>query len=292
MVKYLLSALLLTTCLVLNAQDNVYNTFKDTRVINSHSVETLKKRNLDIRITHRFGDLFGENGGWKTFYGLEVAEDVLIGAEYGVTDDLSVGLFRSAGAGALKQLISPSIKYRILQQNEQNVPVSLTVVGIGSLSTMEKNENAQGLNRFPRFAHRMSYTLQALAARKFGDRFSLQGGLSFNHRNLVESFDDNNIFSLSLATRIQMSKVVAIIADLSLPVNGIRGLGGNDLENVPNYQPAFGIGFEFDTGGHVFQVNITNATGILENDFIPYTDSVWADGEFRIGFTISRAFNL
>ncbi|MFK7932663.1 MAG: DUF5777 family beta-barrel protein [Saprospiraceae bacterium] len=283
----------MTLCfLVANAQENIYNTFKDTRVINSHSVETLKKRSLDIRITHRFGDLFGANGGWPTFYGLEVAEDVMIGAEYGATDDLSIGLFRSAGAGSLKQLISPSVKYRILQQNTDNIPLSLTVVGIGSLSTMAKNENAQGLNRFPKFAHRIVYTVQALAARKFGERFSLQTGLSFNHRNLVESFDDNDIFSLTLASRVQMTKVIAIIADLNLPLNGIRGVGAENSENIPNYQPAFGIGFEFDTGGHVFQLNITNATGILENDFIPYTDSVWADGGFRIGFTISRAFNL
>jgi len=292
MLKYLLSTLLMAFCLLTNAQENVFDTFKDTRVINSHSVETLKKRSLDIRITHRFGDLFGASGGWPTFYGLEVAEDVLIGAEYGVTDHLSVGLFRSAGAGSLKQLISPSIKYRILQQNTKNIPLSLTVVGIGSISTMAKNENAQGLNRFPEFAHRMVYTVQALAARKFGERFSLQAGLSFNHRNLVESFDDNNIISLPLATRVQLTKVIAFIADLNLPLSGIRGIGAEDLENTPNYQPALGIGFEFDTGGHVFQFNITNATGIVENDFIPYTDSVWADGEFRIGFTISRAFNL
>lgn len=292
MIKNILSFLLIICCFSLSAQEGIYNTFKDTRVINSHSVETLQKRKLDIRITHRFGDLFGANGGWKTFYGLEVAEDVLIGAEYGVTDDLSVGIFRAAGAGDLKQLINPTLKYRILHQGKKDAPLSLTAIGVGTLSTMEKNENAQGLNRFPKFAHRIAYTLEVLAARKFSDRFSLQSGLALTHRNLVESFDDNNIFSLNLASRLQISKVIGLVADLNLPLNGVRGFGGSDIENLPNYQPALGIGLEFDTGGHVFQFNITNATGILETDFIPYTDSVWADGEFRIGFTISRAFNL
>ena len=57
-------------CYLVDAQDFVYRTFKDTRVINSHSVETLQKRKLDIRIGHRFGDFAGDGGGWTTFYGL------------------------------------------------------------------------------------------------------------------------------------------------------------------------------------------------------------------------------
>lgn len=277
---------------ILVAQEPVYNTFKDTRVINTHSVETLKKRDLDIRISHRFGDLFGENGGWSTFYGLEVAEDVMIGADYGVTDKLTVGLFRAAGAGELKQLISPNVKYRLLHQDNDGQPLSLTMVGVGMISTMQKNEGGQGLNRFPKFAHRMAYTIQALVARKFSDRFTLQISPTLTHRNLVESFDENNLFSMGIASRIQVTKVMALIADLAIPFSGFRSPFSGTNDNAPENQPALGIGFEFDTGGHVFQINLTNATGLLETDYLPYTTSRWADGEFRIGFTISRAFNL
>ncbi|MFQ5446191.1 MAG: DUF5777 family beta-barrel protein [Saprospiraceae bacterium] len=39
-------------------------------------------------------------------------------------------------------------------------------------------------------------------------------------------------------------------------------------------------------------MNFTNATGIIPTDYIPYTRSNWLDGQFRIGFTISRIFNL
>ena len=94
------------------AQNYTYQTFKDTRVINTHTVETLPKRVLDVRIGHRFGDLAGRNGGWQTFYGLEDAADILFGVEYGITDNITVGLSRTKGAGPLKKLINTSLKYR------------------------------------------------------------------------------------------------------------------------------------------------------------------------------------
>ncbi|MCB0642405.1 MAG: hypothetical protein KDC44_12230, partial [Phaeodactylibacter sp.] len=86
---YLLPFLL--TPVLAQAQELAYTTFKDTRVINTQNVEMLPKRKLDVRIGHRFGDMLGESGGWATFYGLETAADVLIGAEYGITDDINVG---------------------------------------------------------------------------------------------------------------------------------------------------------------------------------------------------------
>ena len=81
--KNIVFLLVLVSCSISAQRERVYRTFKDTRVVNVHSVETLPKGKLDVRISHRFGDMFGDNGGWATFYGLETAEDVAIGAEYG-----------------------------------------------------------------------------------------------------------------------------------------------------------------------------------------------------------------
>ncbi|RMF21162.1 MAG: hypothetical protein D6765_15895, partial [Bacteroidetes bacterium] len=158
----------------LAAQDFAYRTFKDRWVINAHSVEMLAKRRLDVRITHRFGDLAGAAGGWRTFYGLENAADVLIGAEYGATDNLSVGLFRTKGAGALPQLLHATLKGRFLRQSQGGAPLSLAALGLLTLSTTAKSDNPESLNYFPKFSHRMVYHLQVLGARKFSDAFSLQ----------------------------------------------------------------------------------------------------------------------
>lgn len=267
--------------------------FKDTRVINSHSVEVLQKRKLDIRIGHRFGDLAGEAGGWQNFYGLENAADVMIGAELGVSDKFTLGLYRSKGAGDLRALVNTFGKYQLIKQSANGAPVSLTALALGSISTAERNPESTGVNSFPKFSHRMAYALQVMLARKFSDRLSLQVTPSYVHRNLVTFSDNNGVISLGLAGRFQMTKVMAFLVDVTLPVNGIQSpFQDVDPTVGTQYYAPVGIGIEWDTGGHVFQLNLTNAEGIVETDYIPNTTANWFDGQFRFGFTISRLFNL
>ena len=294
MKKLLLYFLVLFICHSMKAQDYIYQTFKDSRIVNVQSVETLTKRRLDVRIGHRFGDLLGDNGGWATFYGLENATDVMIGAEYGFTDNFTAGLYRTKGAGAmpqgqagLRQLINGVFKYRLLRQKEgKGTPVTLTVLGVSSLSTAKRIEdNPDVLRSFPDFSHRMAFTGQLLIARKFSDGLSLLIAPGYTHRNLVPFEDENGLFSMGAGARIQLSRVFGIITDVTVPFSSRR--------NTDNgFYPAVGLGLEIDTGGHLFQINFTNATGIMETDYIPYTTSSWLDGEFRLGFTISRVFNL
>ena len=293
MKKNILLVLICCCAYSIRAQDYVSRTFKDTRVINIQSVEMLKKRMLDIRIGHRFGDLLGDNGGWQSFFGLENAADIMIGADYGLNDDFSIGLFRSKGTGDLTQLLNGVLKYRVVRQVEGKTPVSLVLVSVGTMSTMQKDENSTGLNRFEKFSHRMSYTLQFLVGKKFSDRFSLQLVPSYTHRNVVKlNLDVNDVLSIGAAARLQLTKVIGVVADMTLPLNGYQSPFSTRPDNVPDYYLPFGIGVEFDTGGHIFQVNLTNARGLIETDYITNTTSNWADGEFRIGFTISRVFNL
>ncbi len=260
-----------------HAQEYVRRTFKDTRVINTHTVETIQARKLDIRIGHRFGDL---KGGWQSFYGLESAQDILMGADYGITDNLNIGLHRTKGAGPLNRLLNTTAKYRFLQQSNKT-PITATALGVWSISTMQRDEtNEFVLNNFQKFSHRFIFAGQILIAKKFSDRFSLQLFPSYVHRNIVGFDEPNGTLSFGIVTRYQITKVLGIITDLVLPI-------GNDNTNA-----ALGIGLEIDTGGHVFQVNFTNARGIMETDYIPNTTTSWGDGEVRLGFTISRVFNL
>ncbi len=285
--KYPFVVILLFFCLSVLAQngEKVFDTFKDRRIINTHSVETLQKRQGDIRIGHRFGDFGGPAGGWESFFGIENAADILIGLEYGATDNLTLGLFRTKGAGPLKQLLNGQLKYKLLaQRTGEGSPVTITVLGFAAWSTMKKSDNPEAINFFPKDVHRLVSGGQLLIARKFSSHFSLQITPGFLHRNIVPHRDENNLYSLGIATRIQFTKVLGLIADITFPFS--------DYRNEYDFEPPFGIGFELDTGGHVFQVNFTNVRGMSEADYIPYSNARWGDGEFRLGFTISRTFNL
>ena len=265
-----------------------FQTFRHTRVINSHSTETLQARKLDFRVVHRFGDLAGDAGGWPTFYGLETASDVSIGFEYGITDNVMVGLNRAAGSGPLKQNINTLVKFKIMGQDDgRSLPLSLAVAGVGTYSTMQKSEIESALNFFEKGTHRISYHVGLHLARKFSDAFSLQLQGAMTYRNVVPAGDKNEIVSLGGGMRIQLTKAMGLILDANFPVL-------DDLRSSENgFYPLIGFGLEFDTsGGHVFQVNFTNATGISPTDYIPYTRTNWGDGEFRFGFTISRLFSM
>lgn len=268
----------------LSAQELTIQTFKDTRVINAASVETLPGRKLDIRIGHRFGDLVGDAGGWPTFYGLESARDVLIGFDLGISDRFMIGVNRTKGNGPLKQLINTSLKFRLLTQKENSTPLSLTAYTIVSTSTMQSSTNPDAINFFDAFAHRIVYTVQVIAAKKFGNAFSLQLAPTYTHRNIVEFDDTNGFISLGIASKIQLTKVFGAIVDVNLPFSTFRTADNG-------FYPSIGIGLEIDTGGHRFQINLTNSKAMSENDYIPYTMSNWGDGQYRLGFTISRMFN-
>ena len=273
-------------CLSLNAQEDTYQTFKDRWVINSPSVETLPKRKLDIRIAHRFGDMGGDAGGWPTFYGLETAADVSFGFEAGLSDRLTFGFNRSKGAGSLRQLLNGYLKYKFMAQTEGGKPFSMALMGLASLSTSEKSDDPSSMTYFDNFAHRMVHNGTLIIARKFSNKFALQVSGGVTHRNVVPTGEDNNTVHIGMATRIQVTRSLGIIGDFAMPF-----IEDSEESSLSHYAP-IGIGFEFDTGGHVFQLNLTNANGLMPTDYIPYTYSNWGDGQFRLGFTISRMFNL
>lgn len=266
--------------------DIVYRTFKDSRVISVHSAETLPARKMDFRVSHRFGDLAGSNGGWETFYGLENATDILIGFDYGATDRLTIGISRSKGAGPIRRLVNGFIKYKLIGQGiEGGSPITFTLLGGASMSTAKRIDDPELLSSFPKTAHRLVYNVQGLIARRFSERFSMQISPGYIHRNYVPQNDENGLFSLGVAARLQITKVFGLIADTTIPFSSLR-------TTDQGYYLPLGFGLEVDTGGHVFQINLTNTTGLEAADYIPNTRSNWADGQFRLGFTISRLFNL
>jgi len=222
-------------------------------------------------------------------------EDVAIGAEYGFTDNFNVGIYRAKGAGTtpagqagLRQNLNGVFKLRTLHQEVEGNPLSITVVGTVTV-TMSAASQIEGNNdlirSFPKFAHRFAFNGSLVLARKFGDSFSLQLIPGVTHRNLVPFAGENTMFSVGGAARFQVSRVLALVADATVPFS-------NTLTSDNGYYLPVGFGLEWDTGGHVFQLNFTNATGLFETDYIPYTTGNWGDGEFRLGFTISRWFNL
>jgi hypothetical protein len=262
-------------------------TFKTTRIINSHSTEMVKAKHLDFRIAHRFGDMFGASGGAETMFGVDNASDIKMSFEYGVNEDLSLGLGRSKGGNTIKSIIEGYAKYRIMQQTKDNKKkISVVLIGHMSASYMSATEDPTLITSFDNFAHRLTYVSQLLVAKKFTSAFSLQVMPSYIHRNFVDYEDQNGMFALGVGGRLKFTKRFGIIADY---FHAFRAQ--NIIGNVQYYNP-LSFGIEIETGGHVFHINFTNSRSMAEGQFIPYTSSDILSGQFRFGFNISRLFAM
>jgi hypothetical protein len=286
-------------------------TFKSTRIICGHSIEMTKKHALDFRISHRFGDIATPNAA-HTLAGFYAISDILFSFEYGVLDDLTVGIMGTKGAGPMQELYSGFVKYRVLKQTKDfKIPMTITLFGNASVSGQKNNPFSTINGAAVRFkdeqggaAHRFSYTLQALMAVKATDWLSVQLSPTFVWRNIVSSDNDpsygkdkNGMFFLGFSARAKLTKRQAIVFEYFMP---ITVPGATYREYFPmirgnmnaKYYPCLNLGYEIETGGHVFTINLTNTEALVENDFLPYTKSNWAKGQFRLGFTISRIFQF
>lgn len=263
-----------------DTNSKVMATFKSTRIVLSHSSETEKKHDLDLRIRHHFGDIGGRFGGSHTLYGLDVASDLFIGLDYGVSDRFTIGIGRSRQ----DELYDLLLKYKLVEQTKNKIPVSLTLLAQPGWITREPLSDAE----FSDYSNRFSYFLQAILARKFSQSLSLEISPSYLIRSrAIDPQDKNNLFSLGFAGRLKLNKRFSLVADYQL-VNAF----GRPSNLAEHYYNPLGVGLEIETGGHIFSLDFMNSQYILENNFIPNTTKSWTSGGVRFGFTISRNFTL
>jgi len=257
------------------------STFKSTRVINSHSLETLGKGALDFRISHRFGSF---NSGFNNWYGLDGPATIRLSFEYSINNRLMVGIGRSSQG----KLYDMTFKYRVLRQTTNNsIPVSVTALYVANMTGQQDLTKAStGFDRYGDFANRFSNVAQVIIGRKFGKRLSLQVAPTFVHINLVDRSDDkNDLYAIATAGRYKFSRSMAITYDYVYRIYNGSG-------EFNHYYNSLGIGLDIETGGHVFQMFVTNSTGMNEAQFIPYTSSSWKNGGVRLGFNVSRVFSF
>lgn len=252
-------------------------TFKGTRIINSHSVETVKAKHMDFLIQHRFGPL----NDIDNFFGLDIAT-LRLGFEFGVTDRLMLGIGRTN----VQKAVDVFGKYRLLRQAaDGGSPVSVTVFGSVVNKTLKESTTVS-------FQNRLTYCSQLLIARKFNDDFSLQISPTFLYRNLPEAVGDTRaLFAVGVGGRYKLSKRISVNADYYWTARDNATLRDR-FGSVVTYHNALALGVDIETGGHVFQMHFTNAMGMNEKQFIGETTSSWGDGAVRYGFNISRTFSF
>lgn len=250
----------------------IISTFQGTRLVNGQSVETKHKGELEFIFSHRFGRI---NDGIFELFGLDQAY-VRIGLEYGITDRLGVGM----GRNSVDKTMDGYLRYKLLKQSNK-IPVTVTVFGNMAIRTSPKKEEA---TYDIMLRDRISYTSQLLIARKFSYALSLQLMPTIVHKNTVDqSIENNDQLALGIGGRIRVSKSVSLTSEYYYRLN---------VPDTNPYYNSLGFGIDIETGGHVFQLVLSNSRGLTERAFLTETNGEFFDGDIHLGFNITRTFQV
>ena len=254
--------------------DYVTASFKTNRVINLHSLESTSAGVLDIKISHRFGTL---NRGAYELFGLDNAT-IRIGGDYGITDQITIGVGRSS----FEKTYDGFVKYKFLRQStgKKVMPISAALFASAAINSLKW----QNPDRENYFSSRLYYSYQLIVGRKFSESFSLQLSPTLVHRNLVRTKDESHdVYALAAVGRVKLSKRVAANAEYIYVF---------DNQLAPGYRNSLSLGFDIETGGHVFQLHFTNSTSMIEKGFVTETSGKWGNGDIHFGFNVSRVFTV
>lgn len=257
-------------------------TFKTSRLINGHSIENVAAGVVDVKISHRFGMV---NKGSYEFFGLDQAT-MRMGIDYGISKRLMIGIGRST----YQKQYDAFYKFKILRQSSGgrgSSPISISAVSSVMLKTL-KWEDPKRQNYY---TSRISFAHQLIIARKFSEGLSIQLMPSYVHYNLANLLTDpNDIFALGGGGRIKLTKRLSFNIEYYhiLPISFVEG---QDYR-LPGTKNSLAVGFDIETGGHVFQLHFTNSTGMTEKTFITETTGDFFKGDIHFGFNLSRVFTI
>lgn len=262
-------------------KEYVPSTFKSTRNINFHTSEILGKRCLDFRISHRFGPL---NSGANNAWGIDGPANLMLSLEYSHDGRWMVGVSRCIE----NKTAEGFFKCKIIRQVKHGFPFSITYFG-GVYHTFNKQATGVPIEFYNNVADRLSFVHELIIACKVTPWLSLQVAPAYVHYNLVgdaNGLSKNDCVVLTGVARVKYNKRQAIIFEYGYRLNTNYAAAG------VTYYNSMGIGWEIETGGHVFQLFATNSYGILENSYLMTTTTSWKSMAVRIGFNITRVFAL
>lgn len=258
----------------------VKDIFESVWLIDNQSVMVPIKGTFEMDIQHRFGTV---KNGYDDIWGIFAPGNIRLGFNYAPISKLFVGF------GITKERLQWdfNIKYALLQQMKGGgMPLSVTYYGNMVVDSRDKKFFARGTDR-------LSYFHQLIIARKVTEKFSLQAAPSLSYFNNVEGYLDENgdiqkkmenaHFAVAVMGRYKITGGMAILAGLDQPIT---------QHTTNNPYPNICFGLEMTTSAHSFQVFAGNYSGIVPQRNNVFNQNDYENGQFLIGFNITRMWNF
>ena len=249
--------------------------FESSYIINNPSNVLFSRKTLEIQIKHRFGLV---NAGENDLVGIWAPSNIRLGMSYAVGDSWTIGF----GTTKFDRLQDFSLKIALFRQTRSDkTPFSATYFGNFTIDARKKEDLKFDQDRF-------SFFHQIIFARRFSPGLSLILAPSLSHYNVVEAHMNNDLFSLAFGGRCKLSPQTALLLEYNHPF--ASNIEGALTEYDP--KPGFSIGIEFSTSGHAFQLFVTNYNALVPQKDMVFNQNDFFDGDFLIGFNITRAYRF
>jgi len=251
--------------------------FSGWKVINLPTGRTLDAGNWLFLIGHRFNRPV--NVGYSGFYGLDSGATMYLSLGYAFTDRLLATLARSDR----EDNVELETRYGIVDEAHPDWPVGVAVQGTVNWITQERG----GESRWR--AEALKWTGQVSLTRTVGERIGLAlvPGLTVNPEESLDG--EAALVTLGLGARWHVQEKVAVVGEWT----PILARSGRTVTDATRYD-TWGAGIEFTTEGHVFQIVVSNTSGLTADQYLGGGDlsgNVF-DGEFRLGFNIFRILDF
>lgn len=243
---------------------------KTMRIVNLQSSAVLPKGSFEVAIQHRFGAL---EGGIDKLWGIDNLNSMRLGFDYGITNDFTAGIGRSS----LKKTFNGYVKYKLI--GSQLSKFNLTY--LADMAIDGRSESDWGLTPFYA-THRFIYTHSLLMSCKVSEKLFIGLNPTLVHFNYVqETAMSNDIPVIAGYVRVGATKHL----NFTLEASQIVGFG---LTVPQKENPSFGIGVEYFTPKHAFQISLSNTRSFNEPYFMVEDSPSNAINQFCLGFNIVR----
>ena len=238
-------------------------TFHDSALVNLPTSDPIGRRALEFRILHRFKAPANEAGS-HDFYGLDSDAWVSIGLAWGLAETVEVGLRRTN----LQHDYEAYSKWVPVRQRPGGPPLSLALRG--SVSSLRETIAV----------NRRRYGAQFVLARRFGEHLSLMLVPTYVTRtNYLDANDERGTGAVGVGGEWRLNHRMAVTGEWIAQLSGVQ----NDFQSGS-------LGFSIATARHAFHVFATNTPGAQTDLYVTGGDVKLRDGDFRLGFNISRTF--
>lgn len=261
---------------LLNEIDNgeedksIQSSFKSLKIVNLESTKLAAKGDLYFVVSHRFDYL---KNGFDDFFGLDNA-NTRLQFIYGLSEWLTVHASRSG----FNKSYDFAAKYKLASQKKDGFPFEIVGFSSIAINTALKKDLLPLLE----FSDRIGYVNQLLVSRKFNDKLSLELAPTYFHENYVPNNEQQNSqYAMGFGGRYKLT------SRWSFNVDYVAHLNRADNSSLTN---PLSIGFDLETGGHVFQMHFTNSQAMHEVGYLGNTSGKWNDGQIAFGFNLVRVF--